>query len=319
VQTLLLHKPLHAPEAFMRLYLHYLGNVLALAAMVFLGVEIVNHLHEIPEFQWRIQSFLTLSSALLFFVVVMYYASYVWVVLLRGCGIALPLKDAYTIIGKSLIGKYLPGNIFHFVGRVALGTHQGISTEAILLTMGIEAVVIALTAATIAFIGLIIGDIQVPWLSQLLAQKDRLLLKLPITAGIAIVLLLLLSSNRLRAWVKPRLVYLHPGRIAVAIAIYVLILMLHGVVIVILLNGLWSVQTAIPWYRFSFGFSLAWLLGFIVPGAPSGIGIREAVFVGLFGKEIGEGLVVGLAIVLRIITSISDILTFGIAYWLGQK
>ena len=303
----------------MKRYLNYFGNALALASMVFLVVKIVNHLDEIPEFQGRIQSFLILSSALLFFVVVMYYMSYVWVVLLRGGGIALPLKDAYVIMGKSQIGKYLPGNIFHFVGRVVLGTRQGISTEAILLSMGIEAVAIALTAATIAFIGLVGGDIQVPWFSQLLAQEDMLLLKLSITVGIVVAFLLPLSSYRVRTWLKPRLAYLHPGRIAVAIVIYALVLMLHGVVIVILLNGLWSVQTAIPWYRFSFGFSLAWLLGFIVPGVPSGIGIREAVFVGLFGKEIGEGLVVGLAVVLRVITSVSDLLTFGIAYWLGQK
>ena len=73
VQAFLFNKYFHSLEDFMRRYLNYLGNALALASMVLLVVKMVNHLDEIPEFQWEIPSFLILSSVLLFFVVVMYY------------------------------------------------------------------------------------------------------------------------------------------------------------------------------------------------------------------------------------------------------
>jgi uncharacterized membrane protein YbhN (UPF0104 family) len=41
--------------------------------------------------------------------------------------------------------------------------------------------------------------------------------------------------------------------------------------------------------------------------------VREAVFVGLFESQMGAGLAVGLAVLLRFITILSDLLTFAIA------
>jgi len=92
-----------------------------------------------------------------------------------------------------------------------------------------------------------------------------------------------------------------------------------GIVISLLLTTLWGINTGMHWYQFTWGFTLAWVLGFVTPGASGGIGIRELVFVGLYGKELGEGLAVGLAVVLRVITSIGDLLTFALAYWLGRQ
>jgi uncharacterized membrane protein YbhN (UPF0104 family) len=140
-----------------------------------------------------------------------------------------------------------------------------------------------------------------------------------IIAVIVIFIVFILGSPASRRWIKPRLVYLHPRRVFAAMLIFGAALMLNGVVIALLVNGLWRTEVALPWYRFSWGYSLAWLAGFIVPGAPGGIGIREAVFIALFGRELGEGTAAGLAVLLRVITSVGDVMTFGIAYVLGRK
>jgi len=62
---------------------------------------------------------------------------------------------------------------------------------------------------------------------------------------------------------------------------------------------------------------LAWVLGFIIPGAPGGIGIREVILAGLYAQELGQGMAVGLSVVLRVITSLGDLATFTLAYWLS--
>jgi uncharacterized membrane protein YbhN (UPF0104 family) len=87
----------------------------------------------------------------------------------------------------------------------------------------------------------------------------------------------------------------------------------------LLVTEVFSLHTDVSWYQFSSCYALAWLLGFIVPGAPGGIGIREAVFVSLFGHALGDGLAAGVAIALRLMTTISDLLTFVIATWLRKK
>ena len=53
-------------------------------------------------------------------------------------------------------------------------------------------------------------------------------------------------------------------------------------------------------------FSLAWVAGFIIPGAPGGIGVREVVLI-FFFQLIGEPESIAVAIALRFVTLLGDI------------
>jgi len=299
----------------MKRALSYLGNALVLASIGYLIIKIESHYRELPNMQFDLHSTISLVVAVAFYLISAYCLSYIWVLLLRGGNVILPIKDAYVIVGRSQIGKYLPGNIFHFISRYSLGTHYGIPAEAIILSMSIETALLAITATIITIIGLMGGDIELSWFSHYAAQNSSKYVILTIILGLIVLVLI---SRRIRGWIKPRLVYLHPGRIAAVMLIYAIVLMLNGALIFILINTIWDVNVSIPWYRYAFGFSCAWLIGFIVPGAPGGIGVREAVIVVLFGREIGGAPAIGLAILLRIITSVSDLITFGFAFWLGR-
>ena len=57
-------------------------------------------------------------------------------------------------------------------------------------------------------------------------------------------------------------------------------------------------------------FSLAWVAGFLTPGAPAGLGIREAILVAVLGATYGAGIAVGLTLLLRIVTLGGDGLAF---------
>jgi len=65
------------------------------------------------------------------------------------------------------------------------------------------------------------------------------------------------------------------------------------------------------------GLASAWVLGFIVPGSPGGIGIREVILAGLYAQELGQGIAIGLSVVLRMITSLGDLVAFGLVNWVG--
>ena len=57
-------------------------------------------------------------------------------------------------------------------------------------------------------------------------------------------------------------------------------------------------------------FSLAWIAGFLTPGAPAGLGIREAILVAALGATYGAGIAVGLTLLLRMVTLRGDGLAF---------
>jgi uncharacterized membrane protein YbhN (UPF0104 family) len=64
-------------------------------------------------------------------------------------------------------------------------------------------------------------------------------------------------------------------------------------------------------------FALAWGIGFVVPGAPAGMGVREATLLALFGPMIGSGPAVAVTIFHRLVTAAVDVVAALIGYiWL---
>jgi uncharacterized membrane protein YbhN (UPF0104 family) len=59
-------------------------------------------------------------------------------------------------------------------------------------------------------------------------------------------------------------------------------------------------------------FTVAWTAGFLTPGAPAGLGVREAILVLGFTPLYGEAAAIGMAGALRIVSVIGDGLSFGI-------
>jgi len=55
-------------------------------------------------------------------------------------------------------------------------------------------------------------------------------------------------------------------------------------------------------------FSLSWSLGLIVPAAPGGVGVFEACFLFLVGRNIPENIILVSLIYFRVISTLADLL-----------
>ncbi|SMQ69675.1 hypothetical protein SAMN06297468_1862 [Altererythrobacter xiamenensis] len=62
-------------------------------------------------------------------------------------------------------------------------------------------------------------------------------------------------------------------------------------------------------------YSIAWLIGFLLPGAPAGIGVREVALVALLEKSISPEILASAIIVHRLLTAAVDGLIAAIAYF----
>jgi glycosyltransferase 2 family protein len=157
---------------------------------------------------------------------------------------------------------------------------------------------------------LLVDPGSIPVLAGLVNSGSRL----PVILLIAALVLLGIGIFRRRIfkWVEQRREYFRWKNISAALLLYLAIFLFFGYFIALMLDGVWSISYT--WYRLSFGFAFSWLIGFIIPGAPGGIGIREVVFTGLFGSQLGEGVAITLALIIRIVTTLSDVVTFISAY-----
>ena len=102
--------------------------------------------------------------------------------------------------------------------------------------------------------------------------------------------------------------------------VYAVVLAILGGILVLVCGFIYDVEidgtgaAAIITY-----YMLAWVLGFIVPGAPGGIGVREAILVLLLSPVIGDTVTLSAALIHRLISIIGDFTGYMIALGLKPK
>ncbi|MBE9166033.1 flippase-like domain-containing protein [Pleurocapsales cyanobacterium LEGE 06147] len=305
----------------MKKTISFIGYFFVTVSLLFLASSLVTNFKSIPSFNFNYKAVIGLVVATFFCAGVTAIISVAWQILIRGGDIKIPFKQAYIIIGKSQIGKYLPGNIFHYAGRLILGRQYGIPTEAIILSTGVETLIIAITGLAVAVTGFLFSNIFGDNILFVLSSINltRIIVVLLIT--VPVVLILGIAAYFLlpiQGWLKSRLNYFNIGRILVSVLLYTIIFIFFGLSIAFLINFFWAVKTPLHWYQFVWSFAMAWVIGFVTPGAPGGIGIRETILVGLYSQELGEGLAIALSLTLRVVTSLGDLLAFALAYYLER-
>jgi uncharacterized membrane protein YbhN (UPF0104 family) len=65
-------------------------------------------------------------------------------------------------------------------------------------------------------------------------------------------------------------------------------------------------------------FSLAWLLGLVIPGAPGGLGVFEATAIALLQQSFSPGLLIGAIALYRLISILAEAAGAGLA-WLDEQ
>lgn len=298
---------------------HKIATRLTTAAIVILSscfyiYSIYRNFDEIPSLELNSLTSLVVLFSVVLVVFNIFIGGLIWHLLLRANGVLLSFFKTQSIYSVSQFGKYLPGNIGQHLGRVVMARDAGIPYPAILSTMLIEmlwgtgiGVGLALTALFTLGIDLTAGFQISP---ALLALAAVLVFTLP-WLGIW-------GMNRYFPRIVARLTggaAIPAPRLQTAMIIAILILLAFlvlGIILKLQAVYLFGVNRSTP-LELACLFSLAWLAGYFTPGAPGGLGTREAIMVLVFSPVLGAGVAVGLGISLRVTTTIGD----GMAFLLG--
>jgi hypothetical protein len=266
------------------------------------------HLDGIPPVPWTLSAISSLAGAVLMSAIPVGVAAAGMSLLLGAGGISLSLGESFALVGRAQIGKYLPGNVFHYLGRVALGVRSGLPAAPLSFAVGAETALTLAVAVIIGGVGwLIDGDTTnllilgrgVPWILVALGLLGCFCVALPPVRRKTTQVLSAFRAN-------------YPFHVVVAVtALYSLTFVALGIVIAVLARGVIGIESEWNWLQFTWRFALIWVLGLVTIGAPAGLGVREALMLVWFSPALGETAALGLAGLLRLVTVIADLAVFG--------
>jgi hypothetical protein len=173
-----------------------LGAVLVGASLVFLVLFAIRNAEALPHLRWDARTAMALVAATGLYGLTFLSTAAAWHILLRGAGERPAFGTVLVILLLSQAAKYLPGNVGHYVGRVALARRWGLGTVPVLLTLAVEtACAIASGVATAAalFPAALRAGTKSPWLLAVLIVG---------IVAAAIAGPRLAASPRLRAWAR---------------------------------------------------------------------------------------------------------------------
>ena len=256
-----------------------------------------------------------LAIALLVTLLAHIWSAWVWTGILSIFGQSLGLFKGICVYLVTNIAKYLPGNVWHFYGRISAIRKRGGSTGTATLCVILEPLLMAASALLIAIASTLFG----------LVDADSPLVIL----GQIIALLAVLTG------IHPRILnpILHRlskskggGEAVIRLKTYPLLPFLGEIGFVIFrgtgfLFTMMALQTVIPSQIpvLLSAFSIAWLLGLIVPGAPGGIGVFEATAIALLPENLFSPATVLLAVALYRVISILAEAIAALGAWIVER
>jgi hypothetical protein len=276
-----------------------------------LGLRFTANFQAVAELGFTVDMVMATALGAVAYGFAMFLTSAAWGVLLKGLT-ELPVRWAQVVSahGRSSVAKYLPGNVFHYAGRQVLGHAMGWPHSAMAAATILETVLFMFVAALLAFF------LRTPEMTSLSFPVPLPLVLSGALCAVGACWAALYNAPRL-PWLMrffdPQLMRrlaLSP-QLFVAMALYIVFFAMFTLV-------LWAVLAEVeggwPWpvlIEASGVLVLSWLVGNVTPGAPGGIGVREAALVILLGPILGEAVALAVALALRLVTTAGELLYFG--------
>jgi SAM-dependent methyltransferase len=188
-----------------------------------------------------------------------------WRSLLSILGEHIGAKDSVLLSFRTQVAKYLPGNVFHHLGRAVLAKNYGVSIPAAGIGVVFESLILVTIAAAFGI--------------SFLFRQNYFEVGALVIFGILVGAVLLFSKTNLKQRFGLNSIPDYKNTSA-----WLTIVVSYSCVFFLQAGMFISFATVIS-EAVQFGFfevlemvSIAWAAGFVVLGAPGGLGVREAVY-----------------------------------------
>lgn len=282
---------------------------------------------------WRGQDFSTYASPQALAALAVCVAGYVlgvgisahaWRQLLAGSGLQRSWRELAGIVSVTQVGKYLPGNVAQHIGRASLALQRGIGAAPLATTVVVEMLLLMLASLVVGVLALLLSDTSLAVIPLDRGPAAALLAGLVLIVIAGLLTLRRFGPPLLRRFAPRQAGLLDPAQLPSAASIarafvsYCAVYLSFGAGIVLMAQLLAPTATPDPWLLVA-AFALAWIIGFVTPGAPAGLGVREGVMLLILGTTYPAATAGVLVVALRLATSIGDVLLLPLGGWLLRR
>lgn len=276
--------------------LSWTGTSLSVLSIIFLASKLIDYSSEL-DFHSVIQNLVPFSALVCIYAVAGLFLAAAWICILKYLGFRSNCTGAIRIYGVSQLAKYIPGNIFHFVGRQAIGVNLGMPGWTLAKSMFWEVLVMVIAG------GLFFTLLLFTYFDQVSFNYSL----------VTYVVSLVLTICILLQWFSKELAF--------ALILDSFFLWVTGLIFFVALSII------DPEIRLEFSsvviicgaYVVSWLMGFVTPGAPAGIGIREVVLLSILGGFLSEASLLSGIVIARIITVLGDLVFCLYSFFLRKR
>lgn len=290
-----------------------LSYTIVVGVLYFLLKHLIKNWQEVGQFDFSFNYFYLIASVILLGTALLTMA-FIWELILKRLepDKKIAQRDIFFTYILTEFGKYLPGKIWSIVGKIQLGARYGLMKRNLLIASFLNSVILLID--TLLFGGLII----IFYLSQI-----------TLYAYVAFILFILTCL----ILIQPKIFYpvlnwifrkigkadikfqkiLNFKNILKIIAGCLIVTILYAVSFACLVASL----TNITWVNLPAIlsiFPLAASLGVLVLFAPSGLGVREGVTVGILQLFLPVSVAILIAMIARLWTTLTELLVLGITF-----
>lgn len=290
--------------------LRYFGIALSIAGLVVFGLALVRD----PDVLLAAASRPAFGYALLLSIITIFisllFAALKWNLLLSVFDPGKSVGLIGSIFLVTQIGKYLPGNVGHLIGRAAMLKSYKVAVGASSKAMLVEVAMLLATGSAL------VAAIMTDWLSAAIHDSagriNFVVVALAVIAvGTAVCFVAVRSRERLKnfLWQLWADLITSRRRLAVVALVDLVNFTLNGLALFGSIHLLFP-ETSIDFVTCLGVAAASFLAGYVTPGAPGGLGVREATTTLLLGPNINAGEAALIALTLRLAATIADLIGF---------
>lgn len=288
----------------------YLRWVILGGTLFFLLKAFKEHWEEVAVIQINAVGWTMLFVAFSITLVAHIWAGLVWSWILRSFKQPIQYRWVLLVYLKTNVAKYLPGNVWHYYGRIWAVTKAGGSLSAATISVLLEPLLMAAAALLIALTGSQLGWLDMKgdtriWGLQILGLAGILLAVHPKILNPVLELLRRLKG---KATDTERFQLDHYPFVPLLGELG--FVGLRGAGFLVTFFTLSTVNpNQIPLLLSA--FSLAWVLGLVIP-TPGGLGVFETTVLGLLNPYFSTGIILSVVALFRLISILAEVIGAGI-------
>ena len=220
-----------------------------------------------------------------------------------------------AIYGYTQLAKYLPGNIFHFAGRQLFANKLGIQQLDVFKATLREIIAHLVSSMLVIFVLFLLSLFFVESL-KLIQEKFQLMVDF-VYSWQWIFLSLVITMLSITWFFKHYLLDKLKGLFTSSFFLFIAFHLISASLFVLTLYWFGKVDVHFLFLTM-LSYVLAWVIGYVVPGAPGGVGVREVVLLLMLNGVYPQSLLLIAVLINRLITTLADFYFFGQACWIKQ-